>query len=198
MSIALESKRRLSNEIMRLWMARDAAKCPPGELGVDLGAGSMRNRPMFKTRRYIAVDFSEDRLKQGAVVTPEAEVVRARIEDYPLPDKIDLAVCALVMNNKHFNAEFTLPLIGRVIDHLAPGGSFLFNIGYKNQRFEQEIDYLLDANFRDVNKIAYGRFHFKVPVFSRMLVRLIAATPKRCEPSDPAQRLVYYGAIGKL
>lgn len=97
-TIKIDDRSRPSNEAARLWLAADAGQCR-GALGVDLGAGKLRNRPAFKTQRYVGVDANERDLRQGQELYPEAEIVVSSLEDYDMPRDIDLAVCFLVLMN---------------------------------------------------------------------------------------------------
>lgn len=187
---------RPSNETMHRWMRRDARESS-GAIALDLGAGKMRNRPLFNGMRYIAIDRNPKPLGRGKKRYPEAEVIVGSISDLQLDTPADIAVSTLVFENKAFPAEQTLPTLKNVISNIAPGGSLLLNFGPKNLVYEQEIDALLNKTFESVRKRVYGRFHTVMPrpivwVFSWLLERF----PNLNEPA-PERRRLYYCCRGR-
>src|SRR4051812_5579482 len=181
---------RPSNEAMHRWMREDAKKCS-GNAVLDLGAGKLKNRPLFPAMRYIAVDLNERALAIGKAEFPDAEIYIASISDFVPPVPVDIAVSTLVFENKYFPAEMTRPTIRHIIRQIAPGGTFLFNLGPKNIVYEDEIDSLLASEFAEIRKRHYGRFHVPVP-FSGAVAAVMARLGDVIVPKDVSKRRAYY------
>jgi hypothetical protein len=64
----------------RMWL--DGRLSKGMEVGLDLGCQKMRNYPVFRTKRYVGVDYVEHSLRQGKEERPKAEPILARIEDF--------------------------------------------------------------------------------------------------------------------
>lgn len=181
---------RPSNEAMHRWMREDAKQCH-GSAVLDLGAGKLKNRPNFPGMRYIAVDLNERALALGKAEFPDAEIYVASISDFVPPVPVDVAVSTLVFENKHFPAEMTVPTIEHAIRQIAPGGTFLFNVGPKNLVFENEIDHILASGFADVRKRYYGRLHIPIP-FSGAISAIMARGGEMIVPRNVSKRRAYY------
>ena len=104
------------------------------ETAVDLacGTGSVSALLAQKGLQVIGVDMSEEMLTVAYDKTAEMEnppyFVCQRLEKLRLPEKVDLAVCALDSFNyilKPFDCE---KAISRVFQGLKPGGIFIFDV----------------------------------------------------------------------
>lgn len=181
---------RPSNEAMHRWMRQDAGKCA-GNAVLDLGAGKLKNRPLFPGMRYIAVDLNERALATGKAEFPDAEIYTASISDFVPPVPVDVAVSTLVFENKYFPAERTISTVRHILRQIAAGGTFLFNMGPKNLVHENELDSILASEFAEVRKRPYGRFHVPVP-FSGAVAAVMAGLGDMIVPNDVSKRRAYY------
>lgn len=91
-----------------------------------------------------------------------------------------------------------LTFIERTIAHLAPGGSFLFNLGRQNLAARPAIDRIVHQRFASVRLIEYGRCHVPLPFGGAAAARFLSRHPGLCRPTNPNRRLAYYGCLGRL
>lgn len=143
-----------AKQLLYLLLQRDMRKTS-GAVGIDAGAGDMRNRPLFRTGRYIAVDVDGDRLRRALERYPDAEIRPGRLEEL---DGLsgDVVMCVQVFVNKHFQVEQTVSAVRSLIAMTNGGGTLIFNITQRNLPYEGEIDALLGEAFDSVEKTRYG------------------------------------------
>jgi SAM-dependent methyltransferase len=184
-------------QVMHNWLEADMARCS-GEVGLDVGAGSLANRPLFKTRRYVAVEPNAESAATGRQRFPEAEIYVCGIEDFEPDAPIDVAMACTVIGNKHFRPESVMPTIRRVTQWLRPGGVFLFDVRPRVISYEPEVDEFVRAAFDRVDKRIYGRFDYTTPPFiSTRVARMLSPRLEWNIPRDPARRRLYYACFGK-
>jgi SAM-dependent methyltransferase len=175
---------------MHWWMLRDLKK-HSGQVALDLGCGSMRNRPYFQAPRYIGVDMDAERLAEGRRRYPGAEAHRVKVEEFRLEGGADIVACIQVLFNVGFDPAVTLQAVENAISLTRPGGCFIFTIAKENLRFESDIDSAVRLAFEQVEKVPFGRLDF-VSRFALPIGFLASLSRTGWEPADPAQRRVYY------
>ena len=147
--------KRPTKQLLYLLLARDMRLSEGREIGIDVGCGLMQNRPMFRTKRYFAIDLDAERLATGRTKYPEAETLAARMED--VKDVVgDVVLCVQTFVNSQFLAENTLTAAEALVRMTRRHGTLIFNISKRNMAYEDQIDTLLKGSFDTVTKVPYG------------------------------------------
>lgn len=124
------------------------------EIGLDLGCQKMRNYPVFRTKRYIGVDYVEHSLRLGLKERPKAEPILARIEDFDKYPNGDFVLCVQVFQLvDQFDTPNTVPILKGIIGKTNPGGMLLVNFGAANMPYIAEIRDVLKSSFSAVDEI---------------------------------------------
>lgn len=187
----------IHTEVMHIWLTEDMAKVS-GDIGLDVGAGPLVNRPLFNTKHYIAVEPNARSAETGRNRFPDAEIHVCRIEDYEPEKPVDLAIACTVIGNKHFDPESVMPTIERVTRWLAPGGTFFFDVRPRVISYEPQVDEFVSGAFAKVDKRVYGRFDWTAPPFiTARAGRILSKRAAWNVPPDPARRRLYYACFGK-
>lgn len=142
-------------QLLYLLLFHDMKASRDREIGIDVGCGLMQNRPLFRTRRYLAIDLDEDRLVRGRARYPEAETMAMRMEDVRDVSG-DLVLCVQTFVNYQFPVENTRPAAEALVRMTRRDGTLIFNISKRNLGYEREIDALLADAFESVTKVTYG------------------------------------------
>lgn len=187
----------IHTEVMHRWLSEDMATIS-GKVGLDVGAGALANRSLFRTEQYIAVEPNARSAERGRARYPNAEIHVCRIEDYEPDRPVDLAIACTVVGNKHFDFNAVMPTLERVHRWLAPGGVFLFDVGPRVISWEPQIDAFLARAFDRVEKRVYGRFDWTAPpVVTAPVGKLLSKHDEWNLPKDPSRRRLYYACFGK-
>lgn len=125
------------------------------EIGADLGARKMANRPIFRTKSYYGVDMDEASLARGADKYPGAVPVHARLEDFEAWPDSDFVLCVQVFQlMDQFDTANTVSILEGVVNKIRPGGGMLINFGTANMPFLPDIRALLNDTFGQVDEFA--------------------------------------------
>jgi tRNA (cmo5U34)-methyltransferase len=128
------------------------------ELGIGTGETASRILAGRPDARLTAVDSSAQMLERAAQRLPDAELVRARLED-PLPrGPFDLVVSALAVH--HLDAAGKRDLFRRVFDVLRPGGLFVLAdviVPERNEDVVTPIDGVYDVPDRLDDQLGWLR-----------------------------------------
>jgi hypothetical protein len=144
-----------SKQLLWLFLARDMPASAGAEDGMDVGCGPMRNRPFFRSRRYIGVDIDAARLSAGRRRYQGSLAVASRVQD-DCGLRADFVLCVQMFVNKHFPVESTVDAARSLASMTNAGGTLIFNISRRNFGYEKDIDRLLAEAFGRVRKIKYG------------------------------------------
>jgi hypothetical protein len=124
------------------------------EVGLDLGCQKMRNYPVFRTKRYVGVDYVEDSLRRGCVERPHAQSVLARIEDYDKYPSADFLLCVQVFQlTDQFAVDSTLPILQGIVNKTNKGGMLIVNFGPANMPYLSGIRDVLQSSFKQVDEM---------------------------------------------
>ncbi len=153
----LRFSRRPNKQLLRFFMASDMKKSEGYEIGVDVGCSEMVNRPMFKTEKYVGIDFSKDKLEQGQKKYPSAQAVSQKFEDIE-GIKGDFVVCTQTQSfGAEFNTDRPLQALKCLLKMTAEGGALIFNLHNEAAlKHEDKIDSVVYNNFSLINKKYYG------------------------------------------
>lgn len=185
-------RRHASNQLMMLWLRRDLLELA-GRDAMDIGCGRFINRPSFKTQNYVGIDNVPEFIQQGCKQFPGTRGYVGSVLS-PLPEKSDVVVCTLVLNNKRFPHERTIEAVRNLVAAVRPGGDLLFTMGQVNAAYELNVDEILLSQFDMIEKRVYGRFTYPT-YFSYPLAWLMNAVPSLREAKD--NRMLYYHASGR-
>lgn len=178
---------------MMLWLRRDIARLGRVNVALDAGCGRFINRNLFKTDRYVGLDTTPESIMAGRRIHPDAVGYVGSVLE-TLPEKADLVVCTLVLNNKRFPHVRTIEAVNNLVAAVRPGGNLLFTMGQVNAPYECSVDKILSDNFATIGKRVYGRFNYP-SYFSYPLAWLMDALPSLREAKG--NRMLYYHASGR-
>ena len=124
------------------------------EVGLDLGCQKMRNYPVFRTRKYVGVDYVEDSLRRGMIERPQAEAILARIEEYEKYPNADFLLCVQVFQlTDQFNVGSTLTILQGIVNKTNKGGMLIINFGPANTPYLEGIRDVLRSSFKHVDEL---------------------------------------------
>lgn len=184
-----------SKQLLWFWMMKDMRLSEGKNIGIDAACGSLRNKPWFRTTRYIGIDADQKRLDKGIAHFPESRVICSRIEDVE-GIKGDFLVCVQAFHNKLFDSTKTFQVVQHLQNMLNPEGILIFNIGKKNIPYEDEIDNLLSTKFKTIQKKRYGRFSSDMKMISPFMAMLMYVFPWLRQGRSHSK--VYYVCKGKI
>lgn len=142
-----------------MWLARDMQLSEGAAVGLDLACGPMRHKPHFLTDRYVGVDLNPERIERGLAKHPDAIGIVAGLEDIGEDATGDFVICIETIGiNLRFDVDKIMLVMHKIVNAVRPDGTLIFNVG-ADARFEREIDELLHASFKDVDKREYGAGH---------------------------------------
>ena len=97
---------------------------------LDLCCGSGQFAAYLGAEGYsvVGVDSSPELLAQAAERAPRAQLVRADVSDFQLPERCDAAVCFFNALNHARDQNELRRICSSVASHLVPGGYFLFDL----------------------------------------------------------------------
>ncbi len=150
---------------MWMWLARDMQLSEGAAVGLDLACGPMRHRPNFLTDRYVGVDLNPERIERGLAKHPDATGIVAGLEDIDEDTTGDFVICIETLGiNLRFDVGKMMLVMHKIVDAVRPDGTLIFNIGVDGG-FETQVDELLHASFKDVDKREYGAGHDRTSTF---------------------------------
>ena len=150
--------------LLYMWIREDL-KNFKGDLGVDLGGGTMQNKKYFATKKYVCVDSTKSELDKGLAENPGAIAINMKLQDYMknnLKEKTDFILCVQTMgSNYYFQHNETLEVIKQMYFFLKSGGSMIFNIGETEKdliELKNQIIEFLNGKFKSLDVRDYGDF----------------------------------------
>jgi hypothetical protein len=174
-------------------MWRDGKASRGMEVGLDLGCQKMRNYPIFRTKRYVGVDYVANSLRRGKEERPKAEAVLARIEDFDKYPNGDFVLCVQVFQlEDQFDTPNTVPILQGIVNKINPGGMLIVNFGKANMPYIEEIRSILKSSFARVDELDPPRGKGK----NKWLSPLIAALYRPPKiPGDCSRK--YFRCFGR-
>lgn len=137
-----------------LQMWKDGKLSRGMDLGLDLGCQKMRNYPVFRTKRYVGVDYVEQSLRRGHAERPQAEPILARIEEFEKYPSSDFVLCVQVFQLiDQFDVPNTVGILKGVVDKVRPGGILIINFGPANMPYLAGIRDVLRSSFKRVDEM---------------------------------------------
>lgn len=151
----------ISKQILHL-KVRDFLLTNPLKVGLDIGCADMPYKPLFKTERYIGVDFDEPRLKEGLKKYPDAEACASSLFEIPKNITGDLVVCIQTIQiNAKFDRERTFEAVNKLILVTNNNGSLIFNIGTSDGKDWRELrNIIFDTLKKSFKKVKVDRIGF--------------------------------------
>ena len=114
----------------------------------------MKNRPMFRTNRYVGIDINGDSLVAGRRNYPDALPMVADISNLSIKS-CDFALCVQVL--LRHNPANAATIVVRLTNLINPGGSLIFTIsGPAHLSRSETIDAIVGYSFKSVKKVEYG------------------------------------------
>jgi hypothetical protein len=124
------------------------------DVGLDLGCQKMRNYPVFRTKKYVGVDYVEQSLRRGHAERPNAEPILARIEEYDKYPTGDFILCVQVFQLfDQFDVANTVPILQGIVNKTNPGGMLIVNFGRANMPYLKGIREVLKSSFGRVDEM---------------------------------------------
>lgn len=151
--------------LLYIWL-KDDLKDFKGNLGIDLGGGTMQNKKFFATNKYICVDINKSELDNGLIQNPDAIAECSRMQDFMNNnqlEKADFLLCVQTMgSNASFEHKETFDVVKQMYFFLKPKGGMIFNIGSSDtnlKKLTKQINEFLNGKFESINFKNYGAFH---------------------------------------
>lgn len=140
------------------------------EVGLDLGCQKMRNYPVFRTKRYVGVDYVEHSLRKGQEERPRAEPILARIEDFDKYPNGDFVLCVQVFQLvDQFDVPNSVPILQGIVNKVNRGGMLIVNFGGANMQYIDGIRDVLKSSFAHVDEFdppSRGRKTYLAPLIA--------------------------------
>ncbi len=118
-----------------------------GELGVDAACGTMKNAHLFKTRRYLGIDNSEEALARSSPLHGHVSSMWANLETVRLPYQ---EATVIVSTNTLFYVDRPLDAIANLHKGLQIGGTMLLHLS-KDKKHWRNIKTHLEGRFTFVD-----------------------------------------------
>jgi hypothetical protein len=155
----MRRSKKPSKQLLWLWMDKLYTKSVNYNIGLDVACGSMDMRKYFKTKKYIGIDLDEERINIGVKNNPGVQGIVKSIELMDENDKGDFVTCLQTIGiNKHFNTEYTILCVSKLIQATNVDGMLIFNIGPFSYRYFDTIYTMLLTYYSNIEVRKYGRF----------------------------------------
>lgn len=136
---------------------RDMEQFAGAEVGADIAAATCKNLPCFRTKKYIAVDIDQQRLRQGIEKyrgrddLPEAVPICADIREvdrHLAPRSVDVVVSTHTLH--HLPASDRLPAVRLLTTLVRPGGSLILQMCETTDLTVRDVAAILEPEFSDL------------------------------------------------
>ncbi len=154
------------------------------DVGLDLGCGSMKLRPLFQTREYIGVDINPDSIGRGLKQHPGATGVVEDIRELDPTIRGDFVTCFQMIGvNQFYYKTYSdgVTAADDLLAHVAEGGTLLFNIGMHALQEHAEIESHVDEHFESVSSRTISYWNPLIGPYASFPLALI---PKAIPPVE--------------
>jgi hypothetical protein len=157
----IRQSKRPAKQLLWFILDRDMKNSAGFETGIDVACGDMFFYNYFRTNKYIAVDADAERLKKAQAKLKEEIVSKEQFIEDMNPEEIrgDFVTCIQTIGiNNDFKTDHTVLAVEKLCGVTNEGGTLIFNIGDGSMQHAEEVEKVLNKNFRKVKKISYGKF----------------------------------------